>query len=445
MEVSDKKLKVKINKKCEHGKRIAYCQICGGSQLCEHGKDKSNCKECGTSLCEHNKHKSECRECKPSSICEHGKRKDRCRDCGGKGICEHKKLKSRCIQCEGSAICIHKTNKYRCIQCKGTDICEHNRRKQTCPLCEGSGICEHKKLKYNCIDCDGNGICIHKKEKTICKECSGSAICEHKNYKRTCKLCIGNGLCIHLKAKVICKDCHGSRICIHGISKYLCRPCKGNQICIHDKYKQRCKKCGGGALCKSSWCESRANYKFDKYCHFCYVHLYPDAEISKNYRTKEKTVADTIIKAFPNFTWIADKKIQDGCSLRRPDLLLDLGEQIIIVEVDENQHQSYDCSCENKRLMQISLDLDFRPIIFIRFNPDGFINKDNEKVKSCWKIGSNGCIAIQSKKQKEWDDKMDSLIESIKYWSINQSDKMIEVVQMYYDEITEEEDISEDE
>ncbi len=76
MEVSDKKLKVKINKKCEHGKRIAYCQICGGSQLCEHGKDKTNCKECGTSKCEHNKCKSECRECKPSSICEHGKRKE---------------------------------------------------------------------------------------------------------------------------------------------------------------------------------------------------------------------------------------------------------------------------------------------------------------------------------------------------------------------------------
>ena len=36
-----------------------------------------------------------------------------------------------------------------------------------------------------------------------------------------------------------------------------------------------------------------------------------------------------------------------------------------------------DCSCENKRIMEISQDLGHRPIVFIRFNPDEY-NKNGK-------------------------------------------------------------------
>ena len=39
-----------------------------------------------------------------------------------------------------------------------------------------------------------------------------------------------------------------------------------------------------------------------------------------------------------------------------------MGNKCVIIEVDENQHLNYDCSCENKMAMA------HRPIIFIRFN-----------------------------------------------------------------------------
>ena len=68
--------------------------------------------------------------------------------------------------------------------------------------------------------------------------------------------------------------------------------------------------------------------------------------------------------------WIADKIVNTDYSKRRPDLLLDLGYQILIVEIDENQHIDYDYSCENKRIMELSQDTGHRPIIFIRFNQD---------------------------------------------------------------------------
>ena len=52
---------------------------------------------------------------------------------------------------------------------------------------------------------------------------------------------------------------------------------------------------------------------------------------------------------FPNMDWICDKQINNGCSKRRPDILLDLRFKILIIEIDENQHNNYDCSCENDK------------------------------------------------------------------------------------------------
>ena len=52
----------------------------------------------------------------------------------------------------------------------------------------------------------------------------------------------------------------------------------------------------------------------------------------RNYKTKENCVVDKIRDAFPDLSWIADKKVQDGCSKRRPDLLLDLGSHVLIIE-----------------------------------------------------------------------------------------------------------------
>lgn len=63
-----------------------------------------------------------------------------------------------------------------------------------------------------------------------------------------------------------------------------------------------------------------------------------------------------------------------------------------------NQHQDYDCSCENKRLMEISQDVGHRNIVFIRFNPDDYIRADGNKVSSCWEQNGKGVCKIKKKK-----------------------------------------------
>jgi hypothetical protein len=257
-------------------------------------------------------------------------------------------------------------------------------------------------------------------------------MCIHKIAKRLCKICLGNGICIHKKVKLRCNICNPDAFCIHNILKNKCAKCDGSSLCIHKKTKSLCKQCGGSALCKSAWCEKYRYTKYNGYCMTCCIHLFPDIKICKNYKTKEKHVTDKIIEAFPNFTWVADKKIQDGCSRRRPDLLLDLGSHIIILEVDENKHIGYDCSCENKRLMELSQDLAHRPIVLIRFNPDGYTNQEGQKITSCWRLSNLGVMVIVKTKKKEWEERIQSLKESIQYWIDNQTEKTIEIIELYY-------------
>jgi hypothetical protein len=186
--------------------------------------------------------------------------------------------------------------------------------------------------------------------------------------------------------------------------------------------------------CKTYLCSTRVTKKYDGYCRFCYMNLFPDKPVSRNYKTKEYAVVEYVKTKFPKMSWVADKIIQNACSKRRPDLLLDLGYQVIIVEVDENQHADYDCSCENKRIMELSQDVGHRPIVFIRFNPDEY-EKDGTNISSCWECDKNGLCIVKKSKKNEWTDRLHVLEDTISYWVSpeNITSKTIETIQLFYD------------
>jgi hypothetical protein len=187
--------------------------------------------------------------------------------------------------------------------------------------------------------------------------------------------------------------------------------------------------------CKTHLCSTRVQEKYDGYCLFCFMNLFPDKTVSRNYKTKEYAVVEFVKTHYPQLPWIADKIISGGCSKRRPDLLLDLGYQIIIIEIDENQHIDYDCSCENKRIMELSQDLGHRPIVFIRFNPDDYI-KNEFNITSCWGVNKKGICVVKKSKTVEWEQRLNVLSEQINYWinPVNSTDKTIETIQLFYDE-----------
>jgi hypothetical protein len=116
-------------------------------------------------------------------------------------------------------------------------------------------------------------------------------------------------------------------------------------------------------------------------------------------------------------------------------LFLHLGYQVIIVEVDENQHAAYDCSCENKRIMELSQDVGHIPIVFIRFNPDQYL-LGLTSVTSCWGVDKTGICVIKKSKKTEWNTRLQSLKEQIEFWiqPHNITDKTVEVVELFYDQ-----------
>ena len=106
---------------------------------------------------------------------------------------------------------------------------------------------------------------------------------------------------------------------------------------------------------------------------------------------------------------------------------------VIIIEVDENQHNGYDGSCENERLMLISQDLAYRPIVFIKFNPDSYINENGVKITSPWKKTTTG-ISLSDKSTLDWNDRLDVLVEKFNYWCENVPEKTITIEKLFFTE-----------
>jgi hypothetical protein len=203
-------------------------------------------------------------------------------------------------------------------------------------------------------------------------------------------------------------------------------------------YKKKTKLCEKISLkhkeCKTEFCTTRANSKYEDYCAYCFGNLYKNSPKIRNFKTKERLVVDYIKEQYPNYDWIFDKIIEDGCSLKRPDIYLDLGYQILIIEIDENQHNCYEDICENKRIMTLSQDVNHRPIVFLRFNPDKYVNEENESVPSCFSITKiTGALKVNNK--INWNKRLETLKENIDIWIKKETNKTIELVKLFYDNI----------
>lgn len=320
-----------------------------------------------------------------------------------------------------------------------------DKKAQYCSICKTQNMVDIKhpkcivcKLKYpvfgylndkanHCSTCKKNGmidICCPKC--IVCKAIRPYYGMPDDEKPKYCYKCKKDGM-INSKKRVCvqCKIKSPTYGIIPNSAPKYCLNCKTDDMIDIKHLKNKC---------KSEWCSTRASNKYEGYCTYCFMHLFPNKPMARNYKTKEKAVQQYIKEQFPDIDMTTDKQIQDGCSRKRPDILIDLGYQIIIVEIDENQHINYDCSCENKRIMQLSQDVGHRPIVFIRFNPDEYI-LDNNKITSCWAMNKHGISSIKKTKITEWNERLQCLKTTINYWLIpaNITEKLIEVIELYYD------------
>ena len=332
-------------------------------------------------------------------------------------ICEHAKARGDCKICSVHLFCEHGAQTKNCVACHGQSICAHGKRKRTCKECKGAGICEHEQLRSTCRDCNGSQICAHDKIKTYCHHCATTVFCEHDRERRRCKECLKTGT-------------GGWGLCSHGLQPAMCKECGGKSICVHNKQRSKCKVCGGSELCKTPMCEVRAIRKYNNYCLRCCIYMCPEIKVARNYKTKECTVVDFVRGEFPHANWVHNRAITSGCSQRRPDLLLDNGHYAIIVEIDENKHTAYDCACENKRIMEISRDMNHIPIVLIRFNPDAYVDGAGVRHPSCWRAHGDGLPTVFH--VGKWTARLATLRDTIAHWLTVTPDKTVEIIELFY-------------
>lgn len=110
-------------------------------------------------------------------------------------------------------------------------------------------------------------------------------------------------------------------------------------------------------------------------CSTCYPHSKQRILHKKEIRVK------TVLDANKILVMSYDKIPEGACSKYRPDFVIDCGNSLIILEVDENQHFSYACECEVSRMIQLHNDFGGIPLIFIRYNPDDYKNLNGDKIK----------------------------------------------------------------
>ena len=151
-------------------------------------------------------------------------------------------------------------------------------------------------------------------------------------------------------------------------------------------------------------------------------------------KLKEIEVRDTVLAAFPDFDWICDRTVPDGCSRKRPDMCVDLGSHVLFVEVDETQHDGLGYSCDTKRMMELMVDIGLRPVVFIRFNPDAYLAASGDKVSSCWGVDKNGVGRVKPSKRAEWRQRLEKLKEAVRESVQTVPGKEFTLMKLYYDD-----------
>jgi hypothetical protein len=187
-----------------------------------------------------------------------------------------------------------------------------------------------------------------------------------------------------------------------------CSKCKKNSVYINNKIK---------------YCidhiDEKTKAQIKKLCKYCDNNEYAThvcKECCINKHKKEYNVVQYLKKNLCNkFIYDKNEPVKE-CSKRRPDIFFDLDTHVIIVEIDENQHKSYDEQCECARMNEIVNSLGGLPVVFIRYNPDKSYNKKKEM-----------CF--------DSNDKL-NLLKSTIETEINKIPKSFEVklIQLYFDD-----------
>jgi hypothetical protein len=183
-------------------------------------------------------------------------------------------------------------------------------------------------------------------------------------------------------------------------------------------------------LCSVLNCINRAKKDLNGLCILhCPIDIYdfPQKNISNFIRDNFKL----------NITF--DIIIPQGTSLRRPDIFIETDQFSIVIETDENQHKhkfrndNYSADKERARLVDLLQDINYKPLLLVRFNPDAY-TQNHIKHKSCWYYNKIDGYSFNSDMTIDWSARLNLLKETIIYFLNNPLTEQYKIIKLFYDD-----------
>lgn len=243
-------------------------------------------------------------------------------------------------------------------------------------------------------------------------------------------------MCVHQRERKNCTECHGASICEHNRRRRTCRQCPGPHRCEHGELRYTCGRCDGGAICRTPLCERpHLGPRFHHRCRFCATHAFPHETFAsaRQHRTKERLVVDAVRAEFPGFDWVHDRRVEDGCTALRPDLLCQFGSHVVIIEVDEHAHARAGTACEWARLNALAEDLRFQPLVVLRFNPDAYTDKAGARHRACVRPDARGHLVVAE--AEAWRGRLECLLARVRHHAASAPGEMLVVEHLFYSQV----------
>jgi hypothetical protein len=294
-----------------------------------------------------------------------------------------------------------------------------------------------------------NHISKHKEgNKFVCQEVSKTGCKCEKTFAQKYNLRV-HIIRVHRRAKTIKCDFEGCK------GLFVSQSEKRQHVRFkHEGHVQRlCIGMADESGCVNGGRNFNPDLRYGRRCVRCFVATFPSdpraVEGRKWLNAKELAVREFLVSAFPDRQWEFDRGFSIGLR-RRPDAKIVISDQVVIVvEVDEHSHRTYDCVDERGRE---ELFASYAPIgstiAIIRINPDAYeCVVTGKQVPSCFRFSTDKlCVSVDPRRQEDWNMRMEVLKGWIQHFidcrgtlheSIpdNVSRRWIVPIELFYDNV----------
>jgi hypothetical protein len=356
------------------------------------------------------------------------------------------KTPSLCMSCSKEGMINIKTKKCECGKAVPVFGIPTDKTPRYCLSCKKDNMINITAKKCQCGKAQPVFGLVTDQTPTCCKSCKNDDMIDIRTTKCKCgKTQPVFGLLADKKA-VCCVECKTAEMVNVKAKKCQCGKSQPNFGFENDTTPTRCGSCREPAMidiyahksptriCKGPFelqeqglkCPfgQRGKKKYDYYCTICFEKNFPSDERTKNIRgkTEETRVRDFLASDYSHVEFIHNKPIWTGqadCTCRRRiDFRACIGNTLVCIEVDEDQHKYRDQKDEELRYDDLMMHHGGK-FIFIRFNPH--LYKDAEGKRK------NPSMETRLQTLKK------TLDEKIQRAQEEKNTELLEVVALYFD------------